>query len=161
MNVAQNSPTTERADGVPQREGILSAESLPFVEELYADYLRDPQAVPADWRAYFDRIRDGETGQFRPAADVAFPRRSLFHLAASDGKQPPAATVIENATLQERVDRLLHAYLGRGHIVAHIDPLGQPRSQSPELEPEFYGLSQADLDRQVTVSTARGSEVIP
>ena len=31
--------------------------SLPFVEELFEQWLHDPESVPADWRAYFDALR--------------------------------------------------------------------------------------------------------
>src|SRR4051794_32022435 len=28
--------------------------SLPFIEGLYDEYLRNPESVPVDWRSYFD-----------------------------------------------------------------------------------------------------------
>ena len=31
----------------------LNSQSLAFVEEIYADYLRDASSVPPDWRRYF------------------------------------------------------------------------------------------------------------
>jgi len=33
--------------------------SLPFVETLFQDYLRDPESVPPDWRHYFQGLSDG------------------------------------------------------------------------------------------------------
>lgn len=140
----------------------LDSESLPFIEELYADYLRDPNGVPADWRGYFDQLqggRDKGNGRYSPAAEVPFPRRSLFHRSTSNGVHPAGDTVIDKALLQERVDRLTHAYRVRGHIAAHIDPLGRIPAGPAELDPAFYGLSAADLDRPVATSTGNGSEI--
>jgi 2-oxoglutarate dehydrogenase E1 component len=148
-------------EGAPKMPPALefNSQSLPFVEELYADYLRDPQSLPADWRSYFDRLRGNENGRFQPPADVAFPQRSLFHLPEADGARPADGSLFDKALLQERVDRLVHAYRVRGHIVAHVDPLGQLRPVCPELDPAFYGLSSADLDRPVAASTSGSSKV--
>jgi 2-oxoglutarate dehydrogenase E1 component len=59
------------------------------------------------------------------------------------------ATVEEATTafLQERVDQLIRNYRVRGHMAAQLDPLGIPRATPPELDPGFYGLTEADKDR--------------
>lgn len=137
----------------------MNSQSLPFVEELYSDYLRAPHEVPADWRAYFDGFDEPANGRFVPPAHVVFPRRSLFHAVPSDGAAPKAREGAGDRLLQERVDRLVHAYRVRGHIAAQIDPLGRPRAEPTELTLECYGLSPADLDRTVASSTACDSEL--
>ncbi|MEL7058474.1 MAG: 2-oxoglutarate dehydrogenase E1 component [Acidobacteriota bacterium] len=47
---------------------------------------------------------------------------------------------------QDRVDRLIHSYRVRGHLLADLDPLLGRRESIPELELESYGLSADDLD---------------
>ncbi len=136
----------------------MDSQSLPFVEELYADYLRNPQNVPGDWRAYFESLGANGDGQPQPLSEVVFGRRSLFHSTGANGSQP-AAALADKALLQERVDRLIHAFRVRGHIIARVDPLGQMRPVPPELTLEYYGLSEADLDRPVATSTGQGAEV--
>jgi 2-oxoglutarate dehydrogenase E1 component len=138
---------------------VLNSQSLEFVEAQYADYLRNPQEVPADWRAYFGGFRENGSTQNAGNAAIGFPRRGLFHQARSGVGAPRIGEGIADALLQERVDRLIHAYRVRGHIIAHIDPLGAYRADPPELKLDYYGLSEADLDRPVTMSTA-GSSVI-
>jgi 2-oxoglutarate dehydrogenase E1 component len=64
------------------------------------------------------------------------------------------------ASLQDRVDQLIRAYRVRGHMVANIDPLGMPRPHLPELDPEYYRLSEADLDRPFSTDTIRGPDVL-
>jgi 2-oxoglutarate dehydrogenase E1 component len=49
--------------------------------------------------------------------------------------------------LQERVAEMINAYRIRGHLFANLDPLGLLQPPPPELEPEHFGLSEADLDR--------------
>jgi 2-oxoglutarate dehydrogenase E1 component len=59
--------------------------------------------------------------------------------------------------LQEGVDLLVRNYRVRGHLIAKVDPLGIPRPMPPELEPQFWGLSEADLDRRFSTYSLAGS----
>ena len=36
---------------------LLSGGNNAFVESLYEDYLRDASSVPAEWRAFFDKLQ--------------------------------------------------------------------------------------------------------
>ena len=137
----------------------LSSEGMPFVEELYAEYLQNPESVPADWRGYFEGLGRTGNGRFVPAADVAFPRESVFHTRAGATKHEGPPPNVSDALLQEKVDRLIHAYRVRGHIIAHVDPLGRHRQPPPELGLEYYDLSPSDLDRRVAATMRGDSEV--
>jgi len=44
--------------------------------------------------------------------------------------------------------QIINAYRVRGHLVADLDPLGAEPSYHPELDPETYGLTIWDLDRE-------------
>ncbi|HXB67272.1 MAG TPA: multifunctional oxoglutarate decarboxylase/oxoglutarate dehydrogenase thiamine pyrophosphate-binding subunit/dihydrolipoyllysine-residue succinyltransferase subunit [Candidatus Acidoferrales bacterium] len=44
--------------------------------------------------------------------------------------------------------QLINAYRVRGHLIADLDPLGTEPSYHPELDPETYGLTIWDLDRE-------------
>ncbi len=61
------------------------------------------------------------------------------------------------ARMQESVDLLIRNYRVRGHLIAKVDPLGIPRPMPPELEPKFWGLSEADLDRPFSTYCLAGS----
>ncbi|MBI3461469.1 MAG: 2-oxoglutarate dehydrogenase E1 component [Planctomycetes bacterium] len=136
--------------------------SLPFIEGLYADFLENPSSVAPDWRRYFEGLPGN--GATRPAQlGPTFRPRSLFHPPGTNG-QNGAATVgkreIDVAVRQDRVDQLVRAYRVRGHIVAKIDPLGQPRGTQPELEPKFYGFTEADLAQPFSTRTIHGPDVL-
>ena len=62
------------------------------------------------------------------------------------------------AFLQDRVDQLVRAYRVRGHLMAEIDPLGRPRPGLPELDPQFYHLTEADMDRSFSTDTIEGPQ---
>jgi len=51
--------------------------------------------------------------------------------------------------IQQRVGQLVRLYRVRGHVMADLDPLGTPPEPHPELELEYHGLSEDDLDQVV------------
>lgn len=135
--------------------------SLAFVEELYAEYLRDPKSVPEDWQRYFSEFSaDVPKGVAQPHKGPSFLSSGSSDSRGANGSATTVAPRdLEVAFFQERVDQLVRAYRIRGHMIADIDPLGMPREPQPELEPEFYGLSEADLDRMVSTDTIPGADV--
>ena len=49
--------------------------------------------------------------------------------------------------------QMINAYRVRGHLIADLDPLGSEPSYHPELDPETYGLTIWDLDREFLTGT--------
>jgi 2-oxoglutarate dehydrogenase E1 component len=131
--------------------------NLAFLEDLYAQYLRDPLSVSADWQEYFGQIRNGDhVGGARLAPD--FPETSIFNPpVALPASQRTFRTAVEeeSTSLQDRVDQLIRAYRICGHLIAQIDPLGLPRPVPPELDPAHYGFSESDMDRRFSCETMK------
>ncbi|HVS09935.1 MAG TPA: 2-oxoglutarate dehydrogenase E1 component [Planctomycetota bacterium] len=134
---------------------LPSSLSLPFVEGLYADYLRDPRSVPEDWQRWFEALGNGAE-RAAPRLGPSFAPPRLF----DPGPGAPAARngADDVAALQDRADQLVRAFRVRGHRAAAIDPLGLPRAPQPELDPSFYGFSERDLARTVSTETLGGRE---
>jgi 2-oxoglutarate dehydrogenase E1 component len=129
--------------------------SLEFLESLYADYLRDPNSVSSDWRNYFHGLSEGNGGFKSQSLMPAFKQWSIFSPPGGGGN----GVVAEEATtalLQERVDQLIRNYRVRGHMAAQIDPLKIPRAVPPELDPAYYGLTAADMNRRVACEAMCG-----
>jgi 2-oxoglutarate dehydrogenase E1 component len=136
-----------------------NALSLGFVEELYAAYAADPSSVSEDWRAYFASLPSDAT---RPRLGPSFSPPGVFSggngARRANGAEHGAA-VTDAVVRQDRVDQLIRAYRVRGHMIAKIDPLDLPRPHQAELDPEFYGLSSADLDRTFSARTISSTPV--
>ena len=134
--------------------GMLNSQNLAYVEQLYAAFLRDPASVPDDWRRYFTGMATHDAFVENPKLTPTFRRHSVFSPPGCDGRHvTDCGKVAEAAVRQERVDKLVRAYRVRGHMVAQIDPLGIPRPPMPELDPAYYGFTEADLDRRVAQTT--------
>lgn len=99
-----------------------------YIAEQYELYRKDRNAVDSSWRQFFqfaERL-GGASASGQPSGSA--PDASLLRKVAG------AASLLES----------IRAY---GHLATPIDPLGKPRSGSPELTPEFHGLSEEDLTR--------------
>ncbi len=126
----------------------LSGGNAAYVEELYELYLHDPNAVPEEWRTYFQKLpNDGS-----PATDVSHSTvRDHFVLLAKNQRraQPVSAGSVssEHEKKQVEVLRLIQAYRMRGHQASQLDPLGLWKRPLPaDLTIRHYGLTDADLD---------------
>ena len=133
--------------------GWPSDANLAFAESLYADYLRDPDSVTAEWRAYFEQFPGG------PESFNGVPSGVADAKSARPASAVPQAVFSHpetDAALQDRIDKLVRAYRVRGHMAADLDPLGIPRASPPELEPGYYGLTSADMPRAVSTNSLTG-----
>src|ERR1051326_6802793 len=128
--------------------GILN---LPFVEGVYEQFLRDPASVPDEWRDYFRTLENGDGTESIPRSRLPQDGagKPLRSTAAARAKRDQAKAI----GAQDRVDQLIRVYRMRGHIIAQVDPLGFTPPPPPELDPEFYGLSEAEMDRAFSCET--------
>src|SRR5688572_11148344 len=62
---------------------------------------------------------------------------------------------------QERVDQLIRNYRVRGHVSAKLDPLGRFNPTPPELDPNFYGFTDEDMDRSFACETMSETRALP
>ena len=121
-----------------QNPNILS---LPFVEALYAEYLRDPAGSPPEWRRYFETLAESNGFSARPALGPSFPRAGLYgRFALGAGNGARANPLIASVELEP-------AFIGRGKDAAGSAPAGAgpqaPGAPSPPAIPGALSLTQA------------------
>ena len=130
--------------------------NAPYVEELYEAYLDNPGSVPDNWRAYFDAMQNVPAVDGSNKPDVA--HASVIASFAERAKQGPirvvaASTDAEMGRKRVAVTQLIAAYRYLGSQWANLDPLQrQERPEIPELQPSFYGFTDADLDTVFNIS---------
>jgi 2-oxoglutarate dehydrogenase E1 component len=163
---------------------FLYGSNAPYIEDLYARYEADAKSVDAEWRSFFQSLKDNARDVTENARGPSWrrpdwPRPERNELTAaldSDwteiGKalgtkvQTRAQTKgvelstadVERATRDSvRALMLIRAYRARGHFHANLDPLGlQPPNNEEELDPSAYGFGEADLDRPIFLDKVLG-----
>jgi len=127
--------------------------NAPFVEELYENYLDNPASVPDQWRDYFDKLAQlpGFVARDVPHAPVI---AAFAELAKDGGFRPVAPAAGGDSKKQVSVLQMITAYRTLGNRWAELDPLKRmPRPDIQELEPSFYGFSDADLNQTFNVGS--------
>ncbi len=125
-------------------DSSMNPASVAFVEELYEQFLRDASSVSSEWQDYFKQLLNGEARSSNPRFGPKFKPSSIFNPANSG-----ASPTVSPALIQDRVYQLIRLYRVRGHRIAQVDPLGTVPPTPKELEPEFFGFTEADMDLPV------------
>ena len=136
----------------------MNSFSLDYIDDLYVQYVRDPNSVPDTWQQYFEQFMVVGGAAANRTAPVSGGRTSKPAGPRGSGDES-MDQALWLSRIQDRVNQLVREYRVRGHLRAHLDPLGISRSDAPELSPTRYGLSDDDLQRRLqskTVEHVRG-----
>ncbi len=130
--------------------------SSDYVEELFSQFLNDPNSVSEEWQHYFASMSNGP-------ANAADPNGGTIQNGQADGStvrpEGGKSKSYGIAQLQDRVDQLVRGFRVRGHLAARLDPLRLKEVDNPELNPEFYGLLPSDMDKKFSTRTINGTNV--
>ena len=164
---------------------LPNSSNLAFIEAMYLEYLRDPNAVDAQWRSYFAET-EADMAPALTRLGPSFEPFSLFNppAAALPGGSVNGNSVNGNAVaslepperdstaediqfgageasamLQHRVEKLIRNYRVRGHRLADVDPLGSSKPNIPELNPTYYGLTEANMRTKVYGGSEAGQHL--
>lgn len=105
-----------------------------YVIELYERYKQDPASVDAASRAMFAAWSAGASQDLPSGSQQRPPEQELERLR-------PAQDIAQIVA----VSALAHAIRERGHLDAHLDPLGSEPVGDPALATEAQGLREEDL----------------
>ncbi|HEX5998239.1 MAG TPA: 2-oxoglutarate dehydrogenase E1 component, partial [Hyphomicrobiaceae bacterium] len=86
-------------------------------------------------------------------------KNQLQARASTAGYEMSPAASLRATQDSIRALMLIRAYRAMGHLAAHLDPLGlAERKKHRELRPDFYGFTEADLDRPIFIDKVLGLE---
>ena len=174
------------ANAVFARTSFLYGGNAAYIEDLYARYEKDANAVDAEWRAFFQGLKDAPADVAKSARGASWqqpnwpPRPNGDLIAALDGqwaeaektlggkiaaKAQAAGVELSSADVMQATRDSIHAlmliraYRIRGHFHAKLDPLGlEPEKNEEELDPKSYGFGEADMDRRIFLDKVLGLE---
>ncbi|HBO15571.1 MAG TPA: 2-oxoglutarate dehydrogenase E1 component, partial [Porticoccaceae bacterium] len=132
------------------RSSHFSGGNAAYIEDLYDNYLHERDAVPAEWRGFFDELPKLNGGVQSDVSHATIVQH--FELLGRRKARPTPAPgsggiYLQHERKQVRVVQLISAYRFRGHQKASLDPLAlMERQHVQDLELHFHGLTPADLD---------------
>ena len=148
--------TDQSPNDLFKASSFLQGHNAEYIEQLYARYAGDPNAVDASWAEFFRSLGDSQQDARREAAGPSWsrtdwpPQPNDELTSALDGQwAEPARQVdkikakaaekgvevtddqVKRAVLDSiRALMIIRAYRIRGHLVADLDPLGM-RAETP------------------------------
>ena len=143
---------------------FLSGANSAFLEDLYGRFLTDADAVAPEWQRFFRGLGDDPEAALADVRGASWGRPIVVQMEEdaeqrANGKTAVAGDVRTAVLDTIRARILIRAYRDRGHLGAHLDPLGLAgREQRPELDPAYYGFTEADYDRPIFLDRALGEE---
>ncbi|UUV06349.1 2-oxoglutarate dehydrogenase E1 component [Ruegeria sp. YS9] len=167
---------------------FMQGHNAEYLEQLYAQYTKNPGAVDAAWVEFFKAMGDAAPDVQREAEGPSWARTDWPPMPADDltgaltgewaeidakaaGKKIKEKAAdkgvevsddqIKRAVLDSlRALMLIRAYRIRGHLAADLDPLGmRAATNHPELDPKTYGFTDADMDRPIFIDNVLGLQV--
>ncbi|AUQ75601.1 2-oxoglutarate dehydrogenase E1 component [Phaeobacter piscinae] len=168
---------------------FMQGHNAEYLEQLYAQYANDPNAVDAAWAEFFRQMGDAEldvkaeaagpswtradwppapnddltgalTGEWPAPAEAKGAGKKIKDQAAAKGVEVTDDQVQRAVLDSIRALMLIRAYRIRGHLAANLDPLGmREEAQHPELDPRTYGFTEADMDRPIFIDNVLGLQV--
>ena len=137
-----------------RNSSFLQGHNAEYIEQLYAQYANDPNAVDDAWQAFFKELGEGDSEVKAAAAgpswgradwppvpnddmthaldgqwptDAAEPTKAAAKISAKAAEKGVAVSdeAIKRAVLDSiRALMIIRAYRIRGHLAADLDPLG-------------------------------------
>ena len=100
----------------------LSNAENSVIDDLYAQYLRDPELVETGWRKFFEGFEFSKAN-FEKGEGISQDMHQEF-----------------------KVINLINGYRSRGHLFTKTNPVRERRKYSPTLDIENFGLDKSDLN---------------
>ncbi len=104
-----------------------------YIENLYADFLKDPESIDADLKKFFEGF------------DFAFSQGNGKSNGAGVAGSPLQGIQIDK---EFSVYQLILAYRNKGHLVAKTNPIRERKDRHANLDLKFFGLHEKDLQEE-------------
>jgi 2-oxoglutarate dehydrogenase E1 component len=185
-NAPEHDMSRQAANQAFLNTAFLYGGNASYLDDLYADFQRDPELVAAEWREFFRGLGDSAASVEKNAKGASWTQENWPKpmngelVSALDGNWPVAEKAIQTQLkaksaaagheitpeIATRATRdsvralmIIRAYRMRGHLAADLDPLNMRATGSlEELDPATYGFGDEDLDRKIFLDHVLGME---
>ena len=129
-------------------ESLFEGQNAAYVQAMFEEYARNPEAVPSEWRKLFETRTRGtpleapSVPDTPPKSTDTTPTPSPVGVSASSEAAEHLRRVLP---VVSRATALVQAFRDHGHQLARLDPLGTEPLGHPQLSPAFFGTSMEEL----------------
>ncbi|MBK8847824.1 MAG: 2-oxoglutarate dehydrogenase E1 component [Bacteroidetes bacterium] len=119
-----------------ESKSYLSNGELRAIEDIYKQYLANPELVELGWRKFFEGFE--------------FAQTDLSQLSLKQAPTQGFTAIGENSIQLQKefnVINLINGYRMRGHLFTHTNPVRERRKYTPTLDVENFGLTKDDLQQ--------------
>ncbi|MBA3828475.1 MAG: 2-oxoglutarate dehydrogenase E1 component [Taibaiella sp.] len=113
-----------------------------YIEALYNDYQKDAASVDPELKKFFEGF------------DFAITKTNSSSNGTATGDKAPVSN--EQLAKEFGVFQLIRAYRKRGHLVATTNPIRARKDRKAQLDLQYFGLGDADLDTQYSAGAVIG-----
>src|SRR6185369_16406338 len=119
----------------------ITNSSPAFIENLYQDWVKNPESVDPDFRKFFEGFDFAISNGPSKTNGAATAEKK-------ETKEPiiPAESV--DWTKEIQAYRLIVGYRNKGHLVAKTNPIRERKDRGANLDLKFFGFTEHDLDKK-------------
>ncbi|MGB2166019.1 MAG: 2-oxoglutarate dehydrogenase E1 subunit family protein, partial [Candidatus Puniceispirillales bacterium] len=168
----------DQAHNPDQDQEFLSGANAIYIAQLQQKWRQNPLSVDQEWSRWFERLdrlaQETSAGNVTASETERRPSWGLngsavIHAEADHNNTGGSGDIasatssldIRAATMDSiKAIMLIRAFRIRGHLQASLDPLNLvEKTYHPELDPETYGFTDADMDRPIFINYVLGLEI--
>jgi len=145
--------------GVDILAQAFSGANAAFLGEQYARWAVNPASVDSSFADLFGAMDDDARAVLADVAGASWSPNETAEIAAAPVATPSNEQIRAATIASLRALMLIRSYRVRGHLEARLDPLGlQIPHPHPELDPQSYGFTSADMDKPIFIDNVLGRE---
>src|SRR4030095_14451619 len=116
----------------------ITSQHPAFVENLYQDFVKNPESVDPEFRKFFEGF-DFAIASGKPVTNGN----------GTAIKEAPQVSVESGIDWKRElgVYRMILGYRNKGHLIAKTNPIRERKDRGANLNLEFFGFTEADLDK--------------
>jgi 2-oxoglutarate dehydrogenase E1 component len=157
---------SDRDNKIFEKTSFLQGGNSLFIKELYLKYLKNPKSIPQSWSEFFDGLDEDEEvvkneilgPSWAPEKNNNLKTNLLEEDLVEDVQSPINGTSISEENYDKEKEQsvkaiaLIRAFRIRGHLQAHLDPLGMmERKYLHELHPADHGFKKEDYNKKIYI----------
>jgi len=124
----------------------ITSQHPAFIESMYQDFLKNPDSVDPEFKKFFEGF---DFALSNVVANGTGKNVAAAPAVASIADKPVTVDVdpVDTGWMREiRAYRMILGYRNKGHLLAKTNPIRTRKDRGANIELEFYGFTEADLD---------------